>query len=85
LRLFFYSSGWYESDDLEVAYDGGADSMLQILLEKRGDGIKRYRKMKQSHQAHIGLMGKKRDTVWQRDDIDRRRCSTEEGKGRRQC
>jgi hypothetical protein len=30
-------------------------------------------------------MGRKCDTTWRRDDIDRRRGGTEEGKGRRQA
>jgi hypothetical protein len=29
-----------------VAGDGGADSILYFWLERRGDGAKRYRKMK---------------------------------------
>jgi hypothetical protein len=66
-----------------IAYGGGANLMLQFWLERRCDGIKRCRKIKWRQRAHLVSMGRKRDTMRLCDDIDQRRCGTEEGKGRR--
>jgi hypothetical protein len=66
-----------------VACGGGTDLMLQLRLERGDDRIKRYRKMNWRQQAHLGSMGRKRDTVRRRDDVGRRRDGTEEEKGRR--
>jgi hypothetical protein len=41
------------------------------------------RQMKQSQRAHLGSIGRKRDTVWRHDHVGRRRGVTEEEKGRR--
>jgi hypothetical protein len=37
--------------------------MLQFRLERGGDGIKHYRKMKRRQQARLGSMERKRDTA----------------------
>jgi hypothetical protein len=50
-----------------------------VWLERGGDGTKRYRKMKQRQQVHLGSMGKKRDTTRRHGDIDQRRGDIEEG------
>jgi hypothetical protein len=65
-----------------VAYDGGVVSILQFQLKRGGDGTKRCRRMKQRQRTHLDLIGRKRDTVRRRDDIDRRKGGTGEGKGR---
>jgi hypothetical protein len=62
---------------------GGADSILQFRLERRGDGTKRCRKMKQRQRSHLGSMGRKRDMTRWHDDVGRTRGGTGEGKGRR--
>jgi hypothetical protein len=67
-----------------VAYDGGVDSMLHFQLEREGDVIKRYRKMKRMQRAHLGSIGRKHNTVRWCDDNGWRRGDTEEGKGRKQ-
>jgi hypothetical protein len=66
-----------------VAYGGGADLMLQFWLERGGDRIKRCQKIKRRQRARLSSIGRKCDMVRRRDDIDRRICNTEEGKGRR--
>jgi hypothetical protein len=66
-----------------VASGGGADSILQFRLERRGDGMKHCRKMKQRQRAHLGSMGTKRDTTRWRGDVGWRRDDIEERKGRR--
>jgi hypothetical protein len=66
-----------------VACCGGADSMLQFQLEMGGDGMKHCQKMKRRQRARLGSMGRKRDTVWERDDISRRRGGIGKGKRRR--
>jgi hypothetical protein len=84
LRWSFYSSGGWESGDPErVAYDGGADSLLQFWLESECDGTKHWQKIKRRQWAHLDSMRRKRDTARRCDDIGRRRCGTGEGKGRR--
>jgi hypothetical protein len=45
--------------------------------------MKYCQNMKRWQQAPIGSMGRKHDTARWHDDIDRRRGSTEEEKGRR--
>jgi hypothetical protein len=72
-------------DSGRVVDDGGADSILHFWLEREDDGMKYYRKMKRRQRAHLDSMRMKYDTVWQREDVDRRRGGTEEGKGRRRC
>jgi hypothetical protein len=64
-----------------VADAGGADFMFQFQLERRGDGKKRYRKMKRRQRAHLSSMRRKRVTARRRDDVGRRRGSTGKGKG----
>jgi hypothetical protein len=66
-----------------VACGAGADSMLQFWLKMGGNGTKRYQKMKRRQGACLGSMGRKRDPARHRDDVDRRRGGTGEGKGRR--
>jgi hypothetical protein len=67
-----------------VAGDSGADSMYWFRLERRGDRTKRCRKMKRRQLAHLGFMGRKRDTTQQHGDVGRRRGDTgEEKKSRR--
>jgi hypothetical protein len=86
VKIIFCSSGGWESDGPDrVACDGGANSMLQFRLERRGDGEKYYRKMKRRQQSHLVSMERKRDTVRRRDDVGRSRGGTEEGKVRRRC
>jgi hypothetical protein len=67
-----------------VAGSGGADSMLRFQLERGGDVMKRYRKMKQRQGARLGFMGRKCDTAQRSDDVGQRRGGTKEGKRRRQ-
>jgi hypothetical protein len=64
---------------------GGANSMIQFWLDTGDDGIKHCRKMKRRHRVRLGFIEKKCDTIRRCDDLDRRRCSTYEGKGMRQC
>jgi hypothetical protein len=45
-----------------VACGGGADSMFQFQLERRGNGTKCCQKMKRRQRARLNLMGRKRDT-----------------------
>jgi hypothetical protein len=68
-----------------VGDNSGVDSMLQFLLERGSDMTKHYRNIKQRHRAHLGSMGRKRDTERRRDDVNRRRGGTREGKWRRRC
>jgi hypothetical protein len=44
---------------------GGADLILWFRLERGGDIIKHYRKIKRRHRAHLDSIGRKRDTVRQ--------------------
>jgi hypothetical protein len=46
--------------------------MLQFWFDRGDDGMKRYRKMKQRQRARLVSMGRKRDTTWRCDDVDRR-------------
>jgi hypothetical protein len=46
-----------------VADGGDADSMHLFRLERRGDGTKRFQKMKQRQRAQLGSMGRKCDTT----------------------
>jgi hypothetical protein len=48
---------------VRVADGGGADLMLQFQLERGGDGTKWCRKMKRRQRAHLGSMGRKRNTT----------------------
>jgi hypothetical protein len=58
-------------DCLRRVSDGGvANSLLQFQLERGGDEMKHYRKMKQRQRAHLGSMGRKHDTTRRCDDID---------------
>jgi hypothetical protein len=52
-----------------VAGDSGADSMYWFRFERGGDRTKRCRKMKRRQLAHLGFMGRKRDTTQQRGDV----------------
>jgi hypothetical protein len=86
VKIIFYSSGGWESDGPDrIACGGGANSMLQFRLERRGDGEKYYRKMKQRQQSHLVSMERKCDTMRRRDDVGRSRGGIEEGKVRRRC
>jgi hypothetical protein len=58
------------------------NSMLQFRLDRRGNGTKRCRKMNRRQRARLGSMGRKRDMVRRRDDVNWRRGGTEEGKER---
>jgi hypothetical protein len=55
-----------------VASSSGANSMLQFRFKKEGGGTKHCRKMKQKQRAHLGLIGRKRDTVRRCDDGENR-------------
>jgi hypothetical protein len=79
----FSSRGWESGCPWRVTGDGGVNSILQFQLEMGGDGMKCYRKMKQRHRAHLGSMGRKRDTVRRRGDISQRRGGIEVEKGKR--
>jgi hypothetical protein len=68
-----------------VVCAGDANSMLQFQLERGGNGTKHCQKMNRRQQTRLGSMGRKHDTVQWRDDVDRRRYGTDEGKGRRRC
>jgi hypothetical protein len=68
-----------------VANGGDVDSILRFQLERGGDGMKHCRKMKRRQRVRLDSMGRKRDTLWRRDNVGRRRGSTKEGKGRRRC
>jgi hypothetical protein len=71
LRRSFHSNGeWESSGPRRVGCGGGADSMLQFRLKRGGNGTKCCQKMKQRQWAHLGSMGRKRDTLQQRGDID---------------
>jgi hypothetical protein len=63
----------------------GADSMLQFRLEREGDMMKHFRKMKRKQRTRLGSMGRKRDMVRRHGDIARWRRDIGEGKGRRRC
>jgi hypothetical protein len=45
--------------------------------------MKHCRKMKRGQRAHLGSIGRKRDTMQRRGDVDQRRGGTGEWKGRR--
>jgi hypothetical protein len=84
IEMTFYSYGRWESDCPGRVADGSAvNSLLWFWLKRRGDRIKHCQNMKQRQRARLGSMGRKRDTVRRRDDVDRRRGGTEEGKERR--
>jgi hypothetical protein len=68
---------------VRVADGGGADLMLQFQLERGGDGTKWCRKMKRRQRAHLGSMGRKRNTMRWRGDVAQRRGVTREEKVRR--
>jgi hypothetical protein len=86
LRWPSYSSEEWESGHPgRVAGGGGADSMLQYWLERGGDGMKHYWKMKQRQRARLGYMGRKCDMAWWHHNVRRRRGGNGEGKGRRWC
>jgi hypothetical protein len=55
-----------------VAGGGDANSMFRFRLERGDDGTKRCQKMKRRQRAHLGSMGRKRDTVWRRRPEERR-------------
>jgi hypothetical protein len=55
--------------------------MLWFQLERGGDGLKHYWKMKQMQRAHLASMRKKHDTTQWRGDAGQRRGGTEEEKG----
>jgi hypothetical protein len=60
--------------------DGGADLMFWFRLERGGDDMKYYRKIKQMQRACLDSIGSKRDTVRWHGDVGRRRGGTEEKK-----
>jgi hypothetical protein len=66
-----------------VADGGGVDSMIRFQLERRDDGMKKCRKMKRRQRVCLDSMGWKRDMVWWRDNIGRRRGGTGKGKERK--
>jgi hypothetical protein len=59
--------------------------MLQFRLERGGDTTKCCQKMKQRQRTHLDSVGRMHDTAWWRDNIDRRRGGTGEGKGMERC
>jgi hypothetical protein len=67
----------------KVAGGGGMDSMLWFQLERGGDGLKRYQKMKRRQRARLGSMRRKHDTARRHDDVGQRRGGAGEGKRRR--
>jgi hypothetical protein len=83
IEMIFYSSRWESSSPGRVAYNGGADSILLFQLKRGGDRTKRCPKMKRRQWARLDSMGRKCNRVRRRDDVGRRRCGIEEGKGRR--
>jgi hypothetical protein len=52
-----------------VTGDGSTNSMLRFHLERGGDRMKHYQKIKRRQRAHLYSMGRKRDMARQRDDI----------------
>jgi hypothetical protein len=50
----------------------GANLMLYFQLERGGDGMKCYRKLKRRQRARLGLMGKKHYTTRRRRPEERR-------------
>jgi hypothetical protein len=52
-----------------VVCDSGADLILQLRLERRGDRIKHCWKMKWRQQARLNSMGRKCNTARQRGDV----------------
>jgi hypothetical protein len=64
-----------------MASGGGANSMLRFRLEREGDVMKHYQKMKRRQRACLGSMERKHDTTWRHGNVGRRRGST--GKERR--
>jgi hypothetical protein len=54
-----------------------------VWVERGCDRVKRCWKMKRWQRAHLGSMGRKRDTTRLHDDVGRRRGDTGEGKERR--
>jgi hypothetical protein len=62
VEMIFYSNGGWEWGGLgRVAYDSGANSMLQFRLKRGGDGTNHCRKRKRSQRARLGSMGRKHD------------------------
>jgi hypothetical protein len=81
VEMIFYSSRVWEScGPRRLSCNGDAGSMLEFWLKRGGDGTKRCRKMKRMQQAYLGLMRRKCNTAQRRDDVDRRRGGTREGK-----
>jgi hypothetical protein len=67
LRWSFYSNwGWESGGPQRMDCGGGADSILQFWLERRGDQMKRCHKIKWRQWARLSLMRRKRDTAWWR-------------------
>jgi hypothetical protein len=54
-----------------VASGSGTDSMLRFRLERGGDGMKHFQKMKWIQQARLGSMERKCDTAQWHGDVDR--------------
>jgi hypothetical protein len=78
LRLIWHfnsSGGWESTCTWRVTSSGGLDSMLWFWLERGGDWMKCYRKMKRRQRARLRSIGKKRDTM-------RRRCRPKEKRHR---
>jgi hypothetical protein len=57
--------------------------MLRFRLERGGDGMKHWQKMKRRQQAHLDSMDRKRGMMRCRGDDDRMRGGTGEGRGTR--
>jgi hypothetical protein len=55
------------------------------LRGRRDNGTKCCRKMKRRQRTHLTSMEMKRDTARRRNDVDRMRVATREGKGMRRC
>jgi hypothetical protein len=80
----FYSIGGCEPCDPErLAGNGGANSMLRFWLEKRGDEMKRCQKIWNGDREFILVLWEG-NVTWC-GDVDQRRGSNREEKGRRQC
>jgi hypothetical protein len=57
--LFYSSEGWELSGPRRIAYDGGADSLLQFQFKRGDNGTKCYRKIKRRQRARLGSMARK--------------------------
>jgi hypothetical protein len=60
VKMIFYSSKGWELNGLErVNLGDGVDSMFRFHLKRRGDGMKRYRKMNRRQRTRLDSIERK--------------------------